>query len=283
MHKLSLISLLNLRKKFSTYSAWLFVLMGIQSVGALAQSTPSNNFSCAVLGSYGLKVKSGDKVLEVPLRLSDCQGIIALNDGISLCFINERRERHCNSLKKGEVVSRNSLSSPPTGGFAETVIAMAKGDVQTMPGQSRSTTSRIEGLPFGQILAYQGELLFDFSIDPRVQNANKLTITTDVEKGDVLTEFAIKIPKFKIFTNELKPNSWYRWVVMGSAEEQKGRFLLVGSSLDSARSELKRINLDDSLDPAVKTYLRADVFNEFGLVYERNQEIRALKTQSIER
>jgi len=278
---LSSTSLLKIRKKLDTFSAVLFVLLGIQSVGALAQSTPSNNFSCAVLGSSGLQVKSGDKVLDVPLRLSACDGIIALNDGISLCFINEKRERHCNPLKKGDVVSRNSLSSPPTGGFAETVIAMARGDVQTMPGQSRSKAARVEGLPFGQILAYQGELLFDFSVDSRVQNANKLTITTDIEKGDVLAEVAIKNPKLKIPTTELKPNSWYRWVVTGSSEEQSGRFLLVGSSLDSARSELKRINSDDSLDPAIKTYLRADVLNEFGLAYERNQELSALKAQSM--
>jgi hypothetical protein len=273
--------LLKLRKKLDTFHALLFVLLGIQSIGAMAQSTSSNNFSCAVLGRSGLEVKSGDKVLDVPIRLSFCDGIIALSDGISLCFINERRERHCKPLKKGEAVSRNLLSSPPAGGFAETVIAMARGDVQTMPGQSRSKATRVEGLPFGQILAYQGELLFDFTVDSRVQNASKLTITTDADKGDVLTEFTIKSPKLKIPITDLKPNSWYRWVVRGSTEEHNGRFLLVGASLDSARSELKRINSDDSLDPAIKNYLRADVLNEFGLVYERNQELSALKTQSV--
>ena len=274
-------SLLKIHQKLDTFPVVLFVLLSIQSVETFAQSTLVNNFSCAVLGRSGLQVKSGDKVLDVPIRLSACDGIVALNDGINLCFINERRERHCKALKKGDVVSRNSLSSPPAGGFAETVIAMARGDVQTMPGQTRNKATRVEGLPFGQILAHQGELLFDFTVDSRVQNASKLTISTDAEKGDLLTEFAIKSPKLKIPITELKPNNWYRWVVTGGAEEHNGRFLLVGASLDSVRSELKRINSDDSLDPAIKTYLRADVLNEFGLVYERNQELSVLKTQSV--
>ncbi|MDP2805365.1 MAG: hypothetical protein Q8O24_05430 [Gallionellaceae bacterium] len=222
------------------------------------------------MGRAGLQIKSGTTVHEVPIRLQSCEGVIALSDGLSMCYINERRERRCKELHKGEAVTRDAIGVTASSGFAENVVAMARGDVQTLPGQSRTKPPRIAGLPFGQVIGEGGNLVFDFSVDKHMANAERVSITDDTDNASPLWETAITSATVKFQVNSIKTDTWYRWIAQVGERKFNGRFLLVGAALDAARIELQRLEADTGLTPQAKAFLKADVLNEYGLVHERD-------------
>lgn len=249
-------------------------------IGALAtlaaQAQPAPGFACVVMGRAGQQVRAAGAVVEAPVRLSNCEGATALSDGLSVCYINERRERRCRPLRRGEAVSRAALGADPANGLADTVIAMARGDVQTLPGQTRAAT-RLAGLPFGQVLGDAGLLAFDLTLDPRAAAITRLRITADADDAVALWEAAVSGPRLAAPLAGLRPDTWYRWVAEGSAGRVQGRFLLMGATLEAARAELRRIDADAELSPQTRAYLKAEVFNDAGLSHERLLAVAELR------
>jgi hypothetical protein len=243
-----------------------------------AQPRNAEGFSCVVIGKSGQTVRtSAGSTVEAPARLPNCEGADILGDGLQVCFVNERREKRCRELKKGSVVTRAALGAAETGGLADTVISMAKGDTRSLAGQTRADT-RSDGLPYGQVLGAGGSISYDLSLDFRVQRAQRLRLTEDAADGATIWEETASQPvRGQMPVQGLKADTWYRWVADVSGRRVTGRFLFLGAAGDPARTELLRLASDTELTPEARLYLSAELFNEAGLGHERLIAIGALQ------
>lgn len=245
---------------------------------AHAQSTPASGFACVIVGNSSQSVRSATgATVQAPARLANCEGATVQSDALQVCFVNERRERRCREFKKGTPITRASLGAADSGGLAETVISMAKGDTRALAGQTRNNT-RADGLPYGQVIGAGGGVAYDLGLDTRLRGARTLRLTEDSDGGATLWEAAAPAPlRGRIPLQGLKPDTWYRWVAEAQGSKLSGRFLLVGASAAAARQELQRIEEDQALNAAARLYLQAEVFNEAGLAHERTMAVGALQ------
>ena len=235
-----------------------------------AQHRVAEGFACVVIGNSGQTVRTAAGATVVaPARLPNCEGASILGVGLQVCFVNERREKRCRELQKGSVVTRAALGAAETGGLADTVISMVKGDNRSLAGQTRTNT-RADGLPYGQVLGAGGSISYDLSLDVRVQRAQHLRLTEDADDGATIWEETASQPvQGQMPVQGLKPDTWYRWVAEVSGRRVNGRFLFLGAAGDQARTELQRLASDTELTPVAQLYLSAELFNEAGLGHER--------------
>jgi hypothetical protein len=258
------------------------VLLCVASFTALAQTptAPSTNeFSCSVLGRVGEQIRTGARVAEIPVRLLNCDGAVALSNAVSICFINESGVRDCRKLKKGEVVRRTTLKAKNIQSPYDSILAMLRGDVRMLPGFSREV-SAIVGLPFGSVLGHKGTLRFDFTQEPRAKSVKHLRLTTDSDDdAATLWEGAVAGPTLDVPLKGIAPEAWYRWTAEGANEKFTGRFLLMGSTLDETRAELQRIDADKSISPLERLYLTAVLADTATVVlaHERNLAVIELR------
>ena len=266
---------MNLLARFTRpISRLVLSLLYLASSGAWAQS---DGFACVIVGRSGQTVRSAaGATIDAPARLANCEGATIIGDGLQVCFVNERRERRCKDFKKGSTVTRAALGASESSGLAETVIAMAKGDTRALAGQTRNNT-RADGLPYGQVLGAGGSVGYDLTLDPRVQQAQNLRLTTDSDNGAVLWESASPASQGRIALQSLKPDTWYRWVADAGGRRLSGRFLLLGPAAEATRKHWQDLQADTVLSPEARLYLEAELFHEAGLAHERMIAVNAMR------
>lgn len=241
-------------------------------------ASAAEGFSCVVMGKRGQSVRTPDGgAHEAPVRLASCEGAVVQSDGVNVCYVNEKRERRCRALAKGTTITRTLLGASDTGGLTDTVVAMARGDTRTVAGQTRNTT-RIEGLPFGQVAAPGAALGYDLTLDARTKQVKALRITEDADAGATLLQLDAPPAQGTLDLAAAKPDTWYRWnAELEGGRRLSGRFLLLGPTADAARAELARLDADRSLADTARWYLKAEACGEAGLVHERLLAAQVLK------
>jgi len=243
-----------------------------------AQNVPEN-FKCVAMGKPGSKIKANGEILDLPVVLDKCEGAIPLADETSICYRDSKKQRKCAEFKKNQSVSLIGLNASAGDSISGTVISMVKGDVQTLAGQTRSTSRPSIGLPFGPVVADKQELEFNLSLDPKLEKASSIQIYKDGSQ-EVIINLPLSMEASKINVSNLSQDIWYRWVVELDGKKISDRFLYVGNAMNSVRVELDEINQDTKINQQSKTYLKAELFNANGLVYERILAINQLKQLS---
>ena len=236
----------------------------------------TDGFSCVLMGRAGKHAEtSGGIAVDIPARLINCEGVRVLSEGLSACFTTDRQERRCVLVKKNERISRQVLHGTSAVGVTDNLIAMIKGDIRSVQGQTRATKPPA-GLPFGQTSGYQG-IRFDATDSLGSEVWKRFFVTPDSASDEVLWEADIPSATGKIPLDRLRADSWYRWHVQLGDRALTGRFYLVGSSADKLRDTLQHLESDTSLTADARLYLQAEVLNEAGFVFERQQWIRRLR------
>lgn len=248
----------------------LLIVLGIGAVGfSNVHSQPNDaNFKCVAIGKPGSKVKANGEEVNLPAVLDKCEGSVALSDEINVCYRDQKKQRKCSTFKKNQVITLMALAASGGDGISGVVLGMARGDVQTLAGQTRSLGLQTIGMPFGPVLAKSDRLEFDLTLDPKLLNATNLQIIKD-GTTEVLVDQKITQPIFSVIMSNLPKDVWYRWVIEINGKKMSGKFLLVGNQMDSVRVELNSVEDMPDVSPVSKAYLKAEIFNENSLVYER--------------
>lgn len=236
----------------------------------------AEGFSCVIMGRAGKHAENSDGVaVDIPARFINCEGIRILSDGVSACFTTDRRERRCVPVKRHERISKQVLGGASAVGLTDNLIAMIKGDVRSVQGQTRAIKPP-GGLPFGQILGYQG-ISFDASESLGGEAWKRFFVIAESAPGEILWEADAPSAKGNIPIDRLRPDSWHRWHVQLAGTELTGRFYLAGASSNSVRETLHHFDSDTSLTADARLYLQAETLNEAGFVFERQQWVRRLR------
>ena len=243
-----------------------------------AQDT-SDNFKCVAMGKPGAKVRSNGVIIDLPAILDKCDGSVALADEINICFRDVKKQRKCAEFKKNQTISLRGLAASAGEGVSGVVLSMARGDVQTLAGQTRSASISTLGMPYGPVVAPNEELLLGLALDPKLAKVTNVQIARDGSQ-EVLINQSINSATTKLSISNLPRDIWYRWTIEVDGKRISGKFLYVGTVMNPVRSELDEVNKDSQIDPQAKAYLRADIFNENGLVYERSIAINEFKLLS---
>lgn len=259
--------------------AWTLLTLSIFASGMTNAQDNSENFKCVAMGKPGAKVRSNGAIIDLPAILDKCDGSVALSDEINVCFRDVKKQRKCAEFKKNQTISLRGLAVSAGEGISGIVLSMARGDVQTLAGQTRSTSFATLGMPYGSVVAPNEELQLALSLDPKLAKATSLQITKDGSQ-DVLINQSINSATSKLSIADLPQDTWYRWTLEVDGKKISGKFLYVGSVMNPVRSELDAINKDSQMDSQAKAYLRADIFNENGLVYERSLAVNEFKRLS---
>jgi hypothetical protein len=245
---------------------------------AHAQNT-SENFKCVAMGKPGAKIKSNGAVIDLPAVLDQCDGAVALSDETNICYRDNKKQRKCAQFKKNQTVTLVGLAASTGESISSAVLTMARGDVQTLAGQTRSMNSPSLGMPYGPVIAENQVLQFDLSLDPKLAKAMALEIVKD-GSHEVLINQPITSKTPQVSVKNLTQDVWYRWVADVDGKKISGKFLYVGPVMNAVRDELKSIDADSDIDPMSKAYLRAEIFNDNGLVYERLLAVNEFKKLS---
>jgi hypothetical protein len=236
----------------------------------------AEGFSCVIMGRAGKHVETSSGIaVDIPVRLINCEGVRILSEGLSACFTTERRERRCVLVKKNERISKQVLGGTSAVGVTDNLIAMIKGDIRSFQGQTRASKPPA-GLPFGQTIGYEG-IRFDASESLGGEVWKRFFVTPDSAPDEVLWEADIPSATGKIPLDRLRTDSWYQWHLQLGDRALTGRFYFVGSSADRLRDTLHHLDSDTSLTADAKLYLQAEMLNEAGFIFERQQWVRRLR------
>ena len=259
--------------------AWTLLTLSLLTSGMANAQDNSENFKCVAMGKPGAKVRSNGAIIDLPAILDKCDGSVALSDEINVCFRDVKKQRKCAEFKKNQTISLRGLAAFAGEGVSGVVLSMARGDVQTLAGQTRSASISTLGMPYGSVLAPNEELQLGFALDPKLAKVTNVQITRDGSQ-DALINQSINSATTKLSISNLPRDIWYRWTIEVDGKRISGKFLYVGTVMNPVRSELDEVNKDSQIDPQAKAYLRADIFNEYDLVYERSIAINEFKLLS---
>ncbi len=243
-------------------------VMTLLQVSLVNAQNVSENFKCVAMGKPGSKIKANGEILDLPIVLDKCDGAVPLADETNICYRDSKKQRKCAEFKKNQPVSLIGLNASAGDGISGTILSMVRGDVQTLAGQTRSTSRPSMGLPFGPVVAEKQELELNLALDPKLEKASSIQIYKDGSQ-EMMINLPLSIGTSKINISNLPQDVWYRWVVDLDGKKMSDRFLYVGNAMNSVRSELDEINQDTKMNPQSKAYLRAEILNANGLVYER--------------
>lgn len=243
----------------------------------LSPARGAEGHSCVLLGKTGTRVLVQGALATLPLRLSDCADVTALAAGVSMCYVGAEGRRTCKDLAPNVSVNSSSFASAAAAsiGLAPTVVLLLRGDVQTRPGMTRAS-GPMQGFPTGTVYPDGPELLFPTNEDPRLASATELELKLAGTQATPLRALRID-GGFTVPAMSLLPGAAYVWTVQASGGPLTGRFTVHAGDTPALAEGLRAIDTDSALSPAARSYLKAELFEEHALKYNRDREVARVR------
>lgn len=235
-------------------------------------------FACVLLGKASARVQVKGVLESPPLRLSDCSGITPATDGVTMCYVGPDGRRTCSELPASMTVKPPGDTGRGTATrMAPTVMLLLRGDVQTRPGLTRATGA-IQGFPSGTVFLEGAELAFPLAQDARVSDATKLTLRFAGSQGAPGYPAVRKADAFVVPNELLTRGAAYVWTVESPAGRFSGRFAVAGDDFEHLAIALRAIDADAKQSPTAKAYLKAELFEEYGMPFNRDLELARVRS-----
>ena len=240
------------------------------------QAIAQDAVPCVLLGKADTPVVVDGQSVTVPARLPNCSELLTKSEGVTMCFGGSNGRRSCMDIKPNVVIRPPTVLAGTRTGIAPTVVLLLRGDVQTRPGMTRAGAS-IEGFPTGSIFLGDDDLVFSLRADKRVAGATKLEIRQTGTTNPSVIEFVRAPEKFIVLRSALQDGALYQWTVYSPRGTFTGRFVTDAAELRGFKEALNAINSDQSINESGRAYLKAELFQDFGLTYNRDREIERLR------
>ncbi len=253
-------------------------------VAAAAFAAPVRAEPCMVLASAGTAYQA-DGARRSGKRLAEnCESVAAIDGELSVCFVTRQRERACPKLGPGQKLRDVTGDAQPAARLPASmrkIVELVTGTqaVVGVAGVKRAHDGeRWAGFPYGTVrssgggvrVAPAGVTQVDlFSLEPE-----------DRSRGAPLLLRAQAAP-FDIPAGALVPGASYRWQAQVGAEKITGGFLVL--SAEFAADVAKRVAAIESnaqQAPEAKLFMLAEVYEDFGLVGERDAALAQLRQGS---
>jgi len=147
---------------------------------------------------------------------------------------------------------------------------MLQGGAATQSGQTRAPSGTL-GFPYGAILGLDPVL----TVRPDNSDLTQFELYDVARPEEPLGRFAVSAP-IVIPLDRLTSQATYRWVATIGDRRYSGMFLLAGREADYVRNQVLRINGDSTLTPIERNFLIADLLDQEGFLFERDQLTESL-------
>lgn len=231
---------------------------------------------CVLLGKVDTPVFVDGRSVNVPVRLPNCREVLTKADGVTMCFVGSNGRRSCANIKPNVVNTRPTTVGDTGSSIAPTVMLLLRGDVQTRPGMTRAGNT-LEGFPKGSIFLGGEDLVFPLQTDKRVEGSTKLEVRQTGTMNPSVIESKRGPEKFIVQHSALEDGTAYHWTLTSPQGTFTGRFVTDAAELRGFKEALNAINSDQSINESGRAYLKAELFQDFGLTYNRDREIARLR------
>jgi hypothetical protein len=232
---------------------------------------------CVMIGNGEARILAQGEEQTLPTRLADCDGAKVLAGSVSACFVNEKSQRTCRTLKADESFDAVALAARPgagTGAFRATLMSLLKGDPHARIGQTRHDPPYL-GFPYANVLLPEGDML----IRLRTPKTKKVKTFTLNALGSTATALVVTPVDGRLIipASAFLRGMDYSWVAHGDAFRFSGRFKM--ASADDAALMAKAatvLTADASLDDISRRVLLAEIYFENGFAFDADGLIGSL-------
>jgi hypothetical protein len=232
---------------------------------------------CVFLPKGVATVNQAGKDWTPPVRFDDCRQTKIKSGRVSACFMTSNGVRTCKTFTAGQTLKSDDLGFVASGSFTlgTAVLDMLRGDAETRAGQTRAPSGTL-GFPYGAILG-----LAEFiEIRPATPQSTSFDLFDVAQMNQPI--FASVVGEIiRIPTASLRSSTSYRWRARTGTATYSGAFLVAGPESDLTRTQAKAIAADDTLSPIERHFLLADLLDQEGFLFERDQLIEELLTQHL--
>ena len=219
--------------------------------------------------------RSGKRLAE------NCDSVAAVEEELSVCFVTRSRERACPKLKPGQKFRDVAGDAQPGARLPASMRKIADMVTGTqavvgVAGVKRAHDGeRRPGFPYGSVRLDGGGLrvapggvaqLDHFSLEP---------------EGGARTpplQLRAQAVPFEIPGSALQAGASYKWQAQFGAEKVTGGFtVLTAEFADDVARRVATIQGNGELAPEAKLFMLAEVFEDFGLISERDAALAQLK------
>jgi hypothetical protein len=259
-------------------------LLPIVVAAAAALPPAAHAEPCMVLASAKVSYRADGAARSGKRLVEDCRSVASIDGELSVCFVDRQRERTCPKLGPGQKFDDVAGDSRPGARLPASMrkIADLVSGTQAVVGvagvKRAHDGERWPGFPYGAVrssgggvrVAPAGVTQVDlFSLEPE-----------DRSRGAPLVLRAQAAP-FDIPAGALAPGASYKWQAQVGAERVTGGFQVLAAEFaaDVAR-RVAAIESNAQLAPEAKLFMLAEVYEDFGLVGERDAALAQLRQGS---
>jgi len=250
-------------------------------LAALAPAAAAAAEPCMVLASMKGSFKADGETHRGKRLVQDCQSVAAVDEELSVCFVTKQRERSCPKLKPGQQFKEIARDAAPAARLPASMrkIADLVTGTQAVVGVSGVKRAhdgeRWPGFPYGSVRLDGGGV--------RVAPAGAARVDSFSLEGEGSARAAPlqlrdqPVP-FEIPATALAPGASYRWQAQVGAQRATGGFTVLTAEFaaDVARRVLA-IQANDQLAADAKLFMLAEVYEDFGLIGERDAALAQLR------
>ncbi len=219
--------------------------------------------------------RSGKRLAE------NCDSVAAVDEELSVCYITRQRDRTCPKLEPGQKFRDVAGDAQPGARLPASMRKVA--DLLTgtqavvgVAGVKRAHDGeRWPGFPYGSVRIDGGGM----RVAPSgVAQLDLFSLEADGGARTAPLQLRAQAIPFEIPASALQPGASYRWQAQFGAEKVTGGFMVLGAEFaaDVAR-RVAAIERDANLAPDAKLFMLAEVYEDFGLIGERDAALARLR------
>jgi hypothetical protein len=219
--------------------------------------------------------RSGKRLAE------NCDSVTALDDELSVCFVTRQRDRACPKLKPGQKFKDVAADAQPGARLPASMRKIA--DLVTgtqavvgVAGVKRAHDGeRWPGFPYGSVRIEGG------GVRVAPSGVSQVDLFSLEPEGGARTAplqlRALAVP-FEIPASALQPGASYKWQAHVGAEKVTGGFMVLTAEFaNDVAKRVAAIQGNGDLAPEAKLFMLAEVYEDFGLIGERDAALAQLK------
>jgi hypothetical protein len=238
---------------------------------ALAQGTPG----CMIVAAKDATYEVNGKSSEGRMYVDDCKQIKAIKGTIEVCFEDATRRADCTAVEAGRPFERPASASRMRASWRKVGELFGAGQTITVTGVKRAHSGeRRAGFPYGAVLPGS-------SLDIQGAGAGSLDLLV-VERerptaAPVLRAQNVALPA-KLPAAALEPGATYKWQVRVGADQFSGGYnVLAEKFVPEVNRRLELVRSNTRLSADARAILEAEVYEDFGLIVDRDQVLARLK------
>ena len=219
--------------------------------------------------------RSGKRLAE------NCDSVAAVEEELSVCFVTRSRERACPKLKPGQKFRDVAGDAQPGARLPASMRKIADMVTGTqavvgVAGVKRAHDGeRRPGFPYGSVRIDGGGL----RVAPG--GVAQLDLFSLEPEGGARTpplQLRAQAVPFEIPGSALQAGASYKWQAQFGAEKVTGGFtVLTAEFADDVARRVATIQGNGELAPEAKLFMLAEVYEDFGLIGERDNALAQLK------